>query len=361
MYFGPDALDVQVETYIKKVRELLAQDDAALTPDNPLLQYITLTAPTTLVSALDQMVRQYQQEGEASIGRLQEAETIFWIVTLLLLMLEAALIFHPFTRHIRIILGQLQSVTDELQLQREHLEESVIQRTAELESRSKELIESEHRYRTLVENSPFCIHEIDLDGRLQSMNRAGLDMMGLDEEQKVCGLPYLSAVSEQDSGRIKGLLQDALNGKASHFEFAAADFGQVFTIGARGCALIQEDWNAEFIADALAEGACEGDAVVHDGVHMLGGTEHVHQVDLLRHVGQSGIGFLSQHFADCRAHRNDAIPLALQSARHAETGPRFVRRQTDDRNGVHLVQQLADFFGAGIGEGHGSNLALGGR
>ena len=219
---GPDALDVQVERYIKAVNDLLLLSDESLTPDHPLLQYITLTAPTTLVSALDQMVRQYQQEGEASIGRLQEAETIFWIVTLLLLMLEAALIFHPFTRHIRIILGQLQSVTDELQLQREHLEESVIQRTAELESRSKELIESEHRYRTLVENSPFCIHEIDLDGRLQSMNRAGLDMMGLDEEQKVCGLPYLSAVSEQDSGRIKGLLQDALNGKASHFEFAAA-------------------------------------------------------------------------------------------------------------------------------------------
>lgn len=222
MYFGgPDALDVQVETYIKTVRELLTLDDDALTPDPPLLRHITLTAPTTLVSALDRMVRQYQQEGEASVGRLQKAETIFWLVTLLLLMLEAALIFHPFTRHIRNIIDQLQSVTEELRLQHEHLEESVRQRTADLESRSKELAESEHRYRTLVENSPFCIHEIDLDGRLQSMNRAGLDMMGLDEERKVCGLPYLSAVSEPDSGRIKALLQDAFDGRASHFEFAA--------------------------------------------------------------------------------------------------------------------------------------------
>jgi len=223
MYFdGADALNVQVKTYIKTVRELLTLDDDALTPDHPLLQHITLTAPTTLVSALDRMVRQYQQEGEASVGRLQKAETIFWLVTLLLLMLEAALIFHPFTRHIRNIIGQLQNVTDELRLQHEHLEESVRQRTADLESRSKELAESEHRYRTLVENSPFCIHEIDLNGRLQSMNRAGLDMMGLDEERKVCGLPYLSSVGEQDSGRIKALLQDAFDGRASHFEFAAA-------------------------------------------------------------------------------------------------------------------------------------------
>jgi diguanylate cyclase (GGDEF)-like protein/PAS domain S-box-containing protein len=84
------------------------------------------------------------------------------------------------------------------------------------------LAESEQRYRTLIENSPFCIHEIDMEGRLQSMNRAGLGMMGLDDEKKICGIPYLSAVSEPDSGRIQALLQDAINGAASHFEFAAA-------------------------------------------------------------------------------------------------------------------------------------------
>lgn len=84
------------------------------------------------------------------------------------------------------------------------------------------LAESELRYRTLIENSPFCIHEIGLDGRLQSMNPAGLNMLGLDDEHKICGIPYLSAVSEQDGGRIKALLSEALNGTASHFEFAAS-------------------------------------------------------------------------------------------------------------------------------------------
>jgi diguanylate cyclase (GGDEF)-like protein/PAS domain S-box-containing protein len=84
------------------------------------------------------------------------------------------------------------------------------------------LAASELRYRTLVEHSPFCIHEIDMRGHLQSMNRAGLEMIGLDEETEICGVPYLSAVSKQDYKRIKMLMQDAFKGKTSHFEFTAA-------------------------------------------------------------------------------------------------------------------------------------------
>jgi len=81
---------------------------------------------------------------------------------------------------------------------------------------------SEQRYRLLVESSPFCIHEIDLEGRLQSMNRAGLNMLGLDDPMKICGAPYLGAVSQQDAGHVEALLRDAIaNGTPSHFEFAA--------------------------------------------------------------------------------------------------------------------------------------------
>ena len=82
------------------------------------------------------------------------------------------------------------------------------------------LAASERRYRTLVENSPFCIHEIDLEGRLLSMNRAGLDMLKLDSEARILGLSYLSAVSDQDRERIRGLMHDAFDGKPSHFEFS---------------------------------------------------------------------------------------------------------------------------------------------
>ena len=87
----------------------------------------------------------------------------------------------------------------------------------------KELRESENRYRLLVESSPFCIHEIDLQGCFLSMNKAGLNMLGLDDADAIRGMPYLGAVSQQDASRIGALLQDAItNGIASHFEFTAA-------------------------------------------------------------------------------------------------------------------------------------------
>ncbi|MDD5300117.1 MAG: PAS domain S-box protein [Gallionella sp.] len=86
----------------------------------------------------------------------------------------------------------------------------------------KNLRESESRYRLLVESSPFCIHEIDLEGRLLSMNRAGLGMLGLDDARKICGMQYLNAVNQQDIERVEALLRDAIaNGTPSHFEFTS--------------------------------------------------------------------------------------------------------------------------------------------
>lgn len=150
LYFeGDNPLDQQVETYIKIVNQLLELDDAALQSSNSLLIYITQNAPNILVRSLDQMVHQYQLEGEQAINRLEKAETIFWVVTLLLLLLEALLIFNPFVRHLNIAMGKLQSVTNELRLHHLQLEETIQNRTAELELRSKALVESEEKFRLI--------------------------------------------------------------------------------------------------------------------------------------------------------------------------------------------------------------------
>ena len=184
MYFdGPNALNEQVETYIKTVQALLLLDDGALTPGNPQLQYITKTAPNTLVSSLDLMVRQYQLEGESSVGRLQKAETIFWLVTLLLLMLEALLIFHPFVRHVRTIIGKLQSATDELQLHQGHLEELVQQRTLELENRGKELADSEEKFRLISTAAQDAIVILGADEQVMYWNPAAEKIFGYTADE----------------------------------------------------------------------------------------------------------------------------------------------------------------------------------
>ena len=93
---------------------------------------------------------------------------------------------------------------------------------AEIELRSREA-----RYRTLVEHSPYCIHEIDLAGRLTSMNRAGLKMIGADDDCSIQGVAMLDFVHDYDRERVAGLLADAIAGQASKFDFQTRD-GLIF-------------------------------------------------------------------------------------------------------------------------------------
>ncbi len=87
--------------------------------------------------------------------------------------------------------------------------------------------ENEKRYRMLVENSRLCIHEIDLEGRIISINHAGLAMLGGIEERDVYGSCYTESVFEDDRPRVDALLSQAREGKASHFEFRSIVDGKI--------------------------------------------------------------------------------------------------------------------------------------
>ena len=81
------------------------------------------------------------------------------------------------------------------------------------------LRESKERYRLLVENAPVCIHEIDLMGRLISVNKTGLRMVDIETEEDICGKTYLDVVDSSDRTRIEMLQTRAFAGEASQFEF----------------------------------------------------------------------------------------------------------------------------------------------
>ena len=184
MYFeGSNPLDVQVETYIETVRHLLLEKDDALTPDNLLLHHICDTAPTTLVVALDKMVSQYQLEGEASVNSVAKAELILWLLTLFLLVAEALLIFQPFVRHIKAVIGKLQRVTNELELHQTELETLVQQRTTDLESKSKALIESEEKFRLISTNAREAIIIIGANAQVCYWNPAAEQMFGYKPDE----------------------------------------------------------------------------------------------------------------------------------------------------------------------------------
>ncbi|MDH3672547.1 MAG: PAS domain S-box protein [Gammaproteobacteria bacterium] len=109
------------------------------------------------------------------------------------------------------VLGHALDITD-----RKRAEEA-------LQESQESLRASEERYRTLIESSPYCIHEIDLEGRFSSMNPAGLSMMGVTDERDIKGMPYLDVVSDDDRDRIRKLLALAYQGKPSEYEFMAVN------------------------------------------------------------------------------------------------------------------------------------------
>lgn len=78
---------------------------------------------------------------------------------------------------------------------------------------------SERRYRNLVKTAPVCIHEIDLEGKLISVNPAGLKLIGVEDEAQIIGLRYLDFPIDEDKERIAALVDKARQGTGSVFEF----------------------------------------------------------------------------------------------------------------------------------------------
>ncbi|MDQ6965985.1 MAG: PAS domain S-box protein, partial [Mariprofundaceae bacterium] len=104
---------------------------------------------------------------------------------------------------------------------------------------------SEARYRRLVELSSVCIHEIDLQGKLLSMNAAGLRMNCVSAEADVLGRPYLNGVASDERAAIALLLEQAMQGKPSEFEFHGA--------GAMSDKVFSSNFVAMFDADNRVE------------------------------------------------------------------------------------------------------------
>ncbi len=110
------------------------------------------------------------------------------------------------------------------------LENQVRSRTQELEAAlmenekiTRDLRQSENRIRLIVEHAPISIHEIDMEGRILSMNAAGLLMRGVTEESEVRGSFYLNIVSESDLDRMERLFDRAFAGDIVHFECKAKE------------------------------------------------------------------------------------------------------------------------------------------
>ncbi|MFO7912697.1 MAG: type IV pili methyl-accepting chemotaxis transducer N-terminal domain-containing protein, partial [Desulfotignum sp.] len=83
--------------------------------------YLTTYGPHVLEPMLDAAVDEYQKIGRAAIMKIERLETLLWMSTLFMLLLEAGFIFYPLERHIRKTIDSLQTSVASLTRIRERL------------------------------------------------------------------------------------------------------------------------------------------------------------------------------------------------------------------------------------------------
>jgi PAS domain S-box-containing protein len=93
----------------------------------------------------------------------------------------------------------------------------------ELESATVRVRESEARYRQLVESSPYCIHEIDPDGVLRSVNSAGVRMMGKTRDTELIGSNFLHCAAPEDVDALRAHIEAAMHGRGDELEYLTGD------------------------------------------------------------------------------------------------------------------------------------------
>ncbi len=96
---------------------------------------------------------------------------------------------------------------------------SLVEDITEKKKTEEKIKENEKRYRALIENSPYCIHELDRNGILLSINKAGLEMMGVENEEDFLGITYDKLVESEQSKKILDLFSKSLEGESIQFEF----------------------------------------------------------------------------------------------------------------------------------------------
>ncbi|WP_243292205.1 ATP-binding protein [Bacillus sp. FJAT-47783] len=89
--------------------------------------------------------------------------------------------------------------------------------TNALKEKENQLEKSTLRYESLFQHNPDAVIELDLEGKLLSLNQAGKKMLYVKEEN-IEGIPFMDLVDKKDKDRFFQLFKQVLKGKAKTFE-----------------------------------------------------------------------------------------------------------------------------------------------
>lgn len=81
------------------------------------------------------------------------------------------------------------------------------------------LAESESKLKTIIETEPECVTLLSLDGGVQQMNRAGLDMIGVDAEAQIAGSRLCDLAVPQYQSALRELNASVVSGERGRLAF----------------------------------------------------------------------------------------------------------------------------------------------
>ncbi|MCB0405974.1 MAG: PAS domain S-box protein, partial [Bdellovibrionales bacterium] len=108
----------------------------------------------------------------------------------------------------------------------------IVRDISDLAQTAAELRASEKRQRLLIQNAPFCIYEIDLDGTITAMNAAGVAMMGFPSEADAIGESHLKVIPQKHHTQVQQFFHRTVNGDTLSFEYKSEVQNHVATFKA---------------------------------------------------------------------------------------------------------------------------------
>ncbi|MEP4890593.1 MAG: response regulator [Aliiglaciecola sp.] len=104
IYFGKPALDSKTQNYVKAAQQFSGNGkNCGLIPSD-----FNAKETNELLFYLDKVVQEFELDARDRVERVESIELALWLFTLLLLVLEALLIFHPMEKKIKTSLASLR-------------------------------------------------------------------------------------------------------------------------------------------------------------------------------------------------------------------------------------------------------------
>ena len=90
---------------------------------------------------------------------------------------------------------------------------------SERKKAERALAESENRLRTIVQTEPECIKLLNINGEMEDINPAGLEMIEADTIEKVQGHSVLDVINKPYKKAFKKIIKEGFNGKSGIIEY----------------------------------------------------------------------------------------------------------------------------------------------